>query len=101
MLRFQGVSQSGYRAFIHRKVSASEQRKQVVKDKILDIYDSSKQNYGAPKITAELRKDGERIAERTVGKYMREMGLRAQWAKHWIATTKDSDFSSKLHNTIS
>ena len=29
-----------YRAFIRRKVSASEQRKQVVKDKILEIYDA-------------------------------------------------------------
>ena len=35
------------------------------KEKIQEIYDASKQNYGAPKITRELRKAGEIISERT------------------------------------
>ena len=78
MLKFLGVSRSGYRAFLNRKVSPSKQRKEAVKKKIQKIYDKSKQNYGAPKITQELRKAGETIAERTVGKYMREMGIKAQ-----------------------
>ena len=100
MLKYLGVSRSGYRSFLRHKPSASQQRKEAVKDKIQKIYDGSKQNYGAPKITVELRKDGECIAERTVGKYMREMGLRAQWSKPWIATTVDSDFSKDLHNIL-
>ena len=100
MLKYLGVSRSGYRAFLNHKPSASQQRKEAIKDKIQKIYDASKQNYGAPKITAELRKDGEIIAERTVGKYMREMGIRAQWVKPWIATTVDSDFSKELHNVL-
>ena len=52
------------------------------------------------KITRELQKDGERISERTVGKYMREMGLKAQWIRPWTTTTRDSDFSSELHNIL-
>ena len=67
---------------------------------IRQIYDGSYQNYGAPKITQELRKKGECISERTVGKYMRIMGIRAQWVKHWIATTRNSDFSRQLHNIL-
>ena len=35
--------------------------------------------YGAPKITRKLRQKGETISERTVGKYMKEMGIKAQW----------------------
>jgi len=66
----------------------------------MEIYDTSKKNYGAPKITRELRKSGECISQRTVGKYMREMGIRAQWVKPWIATTVDSDFSKELHNIL-
>ena len=97
MLKYLGVSRSGYRAFTRHKPSASQKRKDAIKQKIREIYDSSKQNYGAPKITAELHKSGEKIAERTVGIYMREMGIRAQWSKPWIATTKDSDFSKELH----
>lgn len=100
MLKILGVSRSGYRAFLKHKPSAAEQHKAAIKEKIRKIYDGSKQNYGAPKITATLRKDGETISERTVGKYMREMGLRAQWVKPWIATTVDSDFSDELHNIL-
>ena len=99
MLKKLGVSRSGYRAFLHRKPSASQQRKEAIKESIKQIHDDSKQNYGAPKITQELRKSGETIAERTVGKYMNEMGLRAQWVKPWT-TTRDSDFSKELHNIL-
>ena len=94
MLKFLGVSRSGYRSFLNRTVSATKQRKEAMKKKIQTIYNDSKQNYGAPKITQELRKSGETIAERTVGKYMREMGIKAQWIKPWTTTTRDSDFSN-------
>lgn len=100
MLKRLGVSRSGYRAFLCHKSSAGEQRKNMVKDKIRKIYDDSRQNYGVLKITRELQKDGERISERTVGKYMREMGLKAQWIRPWTTTTRDSDFSSELHNIL-
>ncbi len=88
MLKFLGVSRSGYLAFLNRKVSPSKQRKDTVKKEIRKIYDDSKQNYGAPKITRELRKSGKTIAQRTVGKYMREMGINAQWVKPWTTTTR-------------
>ena len=77
-----------------------QERKEAVKVRIQDIYDDSKQNDGAPKIAKELQKNGEVIAERTVGKYMKEMGIKAQWIKPWTVTTKDSDFSNKLHNLL-
>ena len=31
-----------------------------------------------------------------VGKYMKEMGIKAQWVKPWTITTIDSDFSNEL-----
>ena len=81
MLKFLGVSRSGYHAWFHRVPSDTQKRRESVKEKIQDIYDDSKQNYGDPKITVELRKTGEVISERTVGTYMRQMGIRAQWSK--------------------
>ena len=100
MLRVLGVSRSGYRAFLYRKVSPSRQRKEAVKKEIQKIYDDSKQNYGAPKIAKKLRDSGEIISTRTVGIYMREMGIKAQWVKPWTTTTRDSDFSNELHNVL-
>ena len=56
MLKFLGVSRSGYLAWLHHVPSDTEKRRKAVKAKIQDIYDDSKQNYGAPKITLELQK---------------------------------------------
>ena len=74
MLKFLGVSRSGYQAWFHHVPSDTEKRRKTVKAKIQDIYDDSRQNYGAPKITAE------------------------QWSRPWTITAKDSDFSTELQN---
>ena len=100
MLKFLGVSRSGYCTWLKHVPSDTEKRREVIKAKIQDIYDKSKQNYGAPKITRQLRRSGEVISERTVGKYMQEMGIKAQWVKPWTMTTKDSDFSNELQNIL-
>lgn len=100
MLRILGVSRSGYRAFVKRRPSRRELRKNRLKKRIMQIYHASYQNYGAPKITESLRQEGEVISERTVGKYMKEMGIRAQWVRHRTRTTRDSDYSTELHNIL-
>lgn len=100
MLKYLGVSRSGYNAWLKRLPSNQHNRRESVKEKIQDIYDKSYQNYGAPKITKELRKDGEEISERTVGKYMRNMGIKAQYVKPYTTTTRNSDFSNSLINIL-
>ena len=100
MLKILGVSRSGYSAWLKHTPSNAEKRRESVKAKIKDIYYKSKQNYGASKITQVLRKTGETISERTVGQYMKQMGIKAQWVKPWTVTTKDSDFSNELQNIL-
>lgn len=100
VLRILGVSRNGYYSFKNRKPSLGKKRREVIEDKIIDIYDESHQNYGAPKITQKLREMGEKISEKTVGNYMRELGLKAHYIKPYIATTTNSDFSSELKNIL-
>lgn len=78
MLKFLSVSRSGYNARIHHVLSDTEKRRETVKAKVQDIYNDSKQNYSAPKITAKLREDRESISEQTVRTYMRQLGIRVQ-----------------------
>lgn len=66
----------------------------------MSIYYESREIYGAPKICQELRKDGHRISEKTVGNYMREMELRACYVKPYTVTTIDPDFDSRLRNLL-
>ncbi len=100
MLRQLGVSRSGYNNWKNRIPSNREQRKNIIKNKICDIYDESHQNYGAPKIAKKLMEDGEKISEKTVGNYMRQMGLKAQWIKPYIITTIDSNFNEEYKNIL-
>lgn len=100
VLRILGVSRSGYFSWKKRLPSNQEIRKNSIKERILEIYNDSHQNYGAPKITQCLHQEGEKIAEKTVGNYMRELGIRAQYIKPYIVTTIQSDFSEELKNIL-
>ena len=62
MLKILGVSKSGYYAWLNRKPSKRSIHKEKVKEAIKKIYDESKCIYGAPKITAELKKMGFKTA---------------------------------------
>ena len=42
----------------------------------------------------KLREIREEISEKTVGNYMRELGIKAQYMKPYIGTTINLDFSS-------
>ena len=100
VLRILGVSRNGYYSFKHRKPSERQKHKESIEDKIIDIYDESHKNYGAPKITQKLHEIGEKISEKTVGNYMRELGIKPQYIKPYTATTINSDFSSELKNIL-
>lgn len=69
-------------------------------EQIRTIHEESHEVYGAPKIAAKMQQGGDRVSERTVGKYMKEMGIRACYRKHWTKTTGDCDFSRELKNIL-
>ena len=100
VLRILGVSRNGYLTWKKRLPSNREKRKEQIKERILEIYQESHQNYGAPKIAECLRKEGEKIADKTVGNYMRELGIKAQYVKPYIVTTIRPDLSSRLRNIL-
>lgn len=101
MLKKLGVSTSGYYDWKNRKPSARQQKKETYKKEIQEIYDSNYAIYGAPKITRILRSRGHKISERTVTRYMKEMGLKAVYVRPYTVTTISKDFTSKLKNTLS
>ena len=78
MFKYLGVSRSGYHAWIKRAPSNTVKRCEAVKAYIKDIYYESKQSYGVPKIAKKLRESEKIISERTIGKYMKQMGIKVQ-----------------------
>lgn len=101
VLRILGVSRSGYNSFKKREFNAKKpSRKDELKALILDVYLKSKQIYGAPKITKELNKRGIKVAEKTVGNYMRQMKIKAHYVKPYVKTTIAPDFDNRLNNLL-
>ena len=100
MLKRLGVSKSGYYDWLSRKPSDQSLRKARIKDVILDIYEESRGIYGAPKITAKLHERGFSTAERTVTRYMKELGIKACWVRPYTVTTQSENFSDELKNIL-
>jgi transposase InsO family protein len=100
MLKHLGVSKSGYYSWLSREPSDQSKLKAEVIDAIMAIYEDSKHIYGAPKITRELHSKGYSTAERTVTRYMQEMGIKACWVRPYTVTTHSEDFSDELKNIL-
>lgn len=83
-----------------REPSKQQLRKESIKEQIDAIYHETDEIYGGPKITKILRAKGEVISERTVGKYMKEMGIQAVHIKPYTITTISKDFTNKLVNLL-
>lgn len=66
---------SFYHYFFYSKDQANEKSNLLIR--ISEIYYDSKQTYGAPRITAVLRKEGLTISVKTVSKYMNILGLKS------------------------
>ena len=100
VLDILGVSKSGYYEWLGRGPSQRELRKLDIQKKIMDIHEDSRQIYGAPKITKELESQGEKISERTVTRYMHDMGIRAWYRRPYTVTTHSVDFTDRLKNIL-
>ena len=90
MRQVLAVSRSGYYAWVGRPVSAQAQRRARRRDQIRRAHQASRGRYGSPKIAAQLRRDGERIAVKTVARVMQALGLRSCVARRYKATTQSA-----------
>lgn len=100
VLKKLGLNKSNYYDYLDRVVPEWKVRREELLPKIMDIYEASKQIYGAPKITRELWKQGITVSERLVGIIMRENGIRAHYVKKRTRTTISDRFSQELQNHL-
>ncbi|WP_370296526.1 IS3 family transposase, partial [Poseidonocella sp. HB161398] len=57
---------------------------------IREIFETSHRRYGAPRIHAELRDRGIRVARKTVAKLMKDNGVHPPRRGHGVPRTTDS-----------
>ena len=84
------VSRSGYYAWRERKRRVGPTRNGAVLVQIAAIHARSRQTYGSPRITRELREQGTLIGRHRVARLMRAVGLRGRQRRRYRIRTTDS-----------
>ena len=94
------ASRSGYYAWRDRPPSPRAIRRAERREQIQRIFTQSRGRYGSPKITAVLRQTGERIAQKTVARMMRDAGLRSRVVRKYKATTNSRHAHPVAENVL-
>ena len=100
MLEKLYISKSGYYDYLKRKLCNQKIRKAKLAVRIREIHKESKEIYRAPKITRILQREGHKVSKRFVGKLIKKNNIKAHYIKPYTKTTKDYDYSSRLHNIL-
>jgi putative transposase len=75
MARVLGVSEAGFHAWRQRPPSAHAVADAALLKRVRTIHASSRETYGAPRVHAELRAEGEKHSRKRIARLMREAGL--------------------------
>ncbi len=87
MCRVLHVSRSGYYAWCKRPAAERRRQDQRLTLEVAAIHAESRGRYGSPRVHAELRDRGQRIARKRVARLMRTAGLRARVRRRFRCTT--------------
>lgn len=111
LCRVMQVSRSGFYAWRRRPKSEQSKRDAVLTGRIRVIHTRSRNNYGAPRVHAELRDQGIRCGKKRVARLMRLIGLRgkckgktgrrrSKTSRPTATNLLDGNFSAPKPNTV-
>jgi len=82
-----GVARSAYYAWRHRAKSVRQKANERIVEKILQIHKMSRETYGSPRITAEIKTQGFQCSENRIARLMRVNAIMAKTKRRFKATT--------------
>ena len=91
MCRVLEVSTSGYYAWLKRPPSPREQEDEQLTKRIKEIHAWSKKTYGAPRIHAQLAKEGVHVGRKRVARLMKAAGVRGVSRRKRFSTTQRAE----------
>ena len=90
------VSRSGYYAWLRASDSVRMRRDERLRAKIAEVHRQFRHTYGSPRMTLELRAQGERVGRHRVARLMREEGLCGRQNRRYRVRTTDSNHSHPI-----
>lgn len=94
------VTPSGFYAWRSCPVSARKQQDEKLVQQIEEIHQASRQSYGSPRISQELREQGVVCGRHRVARLMREHQLQARRKRRYQATTQSKHDLSVSENVL-
>jgi len=88
MCRVLGIAPSGYYAWLKSPPSKKSMRDDVLLTHVRAAFKASRRRYGSPRVHADLRAAGHRVARKRVARLMRQDGLRARHRRRFVRTTQ-------------
>jgi len=88
--RVLGVTRSGFYAWMRRKPSARQLRREDLAKKIIAAHQANPRVYGSPRIHRELVAGGEKVCRHTVARIMSQRRIRARIRRKYVPRTTDS-----------
>jgi transposase InsO family protein len=95
-----GVSRGGYSAWASRPESTRKKGDRQLAEVVAEVHQESRGRYGAPRVHAELRARGHRVARKRVARLMRQRGLRARARRRFVRTTDSAHSYPVAPNTL-
>lgn len=93
------VSRAGYYDWVGRPASKHQLEDQRLKVLIHEAHLEGRRNYGRPMVHEALKKKGERLSAKRVGRLMREEGLKGKVRRRFARTT-DSNHSMPVFTNL-
>lgn len=106
------ISRGSYYAWLNRPLSELAKGNAYLSERIRTVYNQSKQRYGSPRITADLRDEGFSCSKNRVARLMRKQGITARTKKRYRITTNsrhnlpvaknlvEMQFNPKIKNSL-
>ena len=90
------VSRSGYHAWAGGRRDVRERRDEQLRPKIREAFAASRQSYGYPRMTVELREQGEPVGKARIARLMRTEGLAGRPSCAYRPQTTQSDHDGPI-----
>lgn len=99
MCRVYGVTRAGFYAWLQRAPCVRSIENAALLTRVKEIHRESKATYGSPRITAELKQEGQTVSRHRIARLMRENQLKARAATlYYRKTLKQTLFYTSIPN---
>ena len=100
MCRVLKVSRSRYYSWLKEPLSQRQIQEEIIKERIIYIYNESRRTYGSPRIHRQMAKDGIHCSKKRIERIMRKAGLKAVGRRRFKVTTDSGSNMSVANNVL-